>query len=202
MPAVTRWMLIAAVVGVVAIGPIVHFRAVYAREKRLKVVEPGKVYRSGQMTADGFENAVREFGIRTVFNFQDEFPDPDLERHFLGGGTVRESELCKQLGVRYVFLPPDLLPRRAIPARRPAAIDTFLEILDDPASYPILLHCKAGMHRTGVMTAVYRMEYDGWDWRQALDELKANGFSEWQSTGANDYVMQYLLTYRRGVRRE
>ena len=51
------------------------------------------------------------------------------------------------------------------------------------------------------MTAVYRMEYDGWSPKQAIQELKANGFGEWPCTAANDYITQYILTYQRGVRR-
>ena len=35
--------------------------------------------------------------------------------------------------------------------------------MDDPDSYPVLIHCNAGLNRTGVMVAVYRMEYQGWD---------------------------------------
>jgi protein tyrosine/serine phosphatase len=58
------------------------------------------------------------------------------------------------------------------------------------------LHCKAGLHRTGVLTAVYRMEYEGWSPQQALAELKANGFGDSKATSANDYIVQYILAYR------
>jgi hypothetical protein len=50
------------------------------------------------------------------------------------------------------------------------------------------------------MTAVYRMEYENWSPGQAHRELKANGFGEFASTAANDYITQYILTYRRGIR--
>ncbi len=75
-----------------------------------------------------------------------------------------------------------------------------MRIVNDPANYPILVHCFAGMHRTGVMTAVYRMEYQGWGPQEALHELKENGFQEFDCTSANDYITQYILTYRRGIR--
>ena len=57
-----------------------------------------------------------------------------------------------------------------------------------------------GTALTGVMTAVYRMEYQGWSWREALDELKAHGFGAFACTAANDYITQYVLTYRPGKR--
>jgi hypothetical protein len=87
-----------------------------------------------------------------------------------------------------------------VPQQRPRAIDRFLALMDDRDNYPVLIHCRAGLHRTGVMTAVYRMEYDGWSPQQAIRELKANGFGEWPCTPANDYITQYILTYQRGVR--
>jgi tyrosine-protein phosphatase SIW14 len=72
--------------------------------------------------------------------------------------------------------------------------------MDDPTNYPVLIHCRAGLHRTGVLAAVYRMEYDGIGSEEAIQELKAHGFGEWPCTSANDYIKQYILTYRRGLR--
>ncbi len=202
MPGWLRWALGVAVAALVTLVPVLFFRVVYVHGKRLRVVTPGRVYRSGQMTADGFSEAVARYGIRTIINLQDEYPDPDVGLDYLGTGTVKETDLCRELGVHYVYLPPDLVPRRWLPARRPKALDRFLAVMDDPASYPVLLHCKAGLHRTGVMVAAYRLEYEGWKPAAALDELRANGFGEWASTAANDYVLDYILAYRPGVRRQ
>jgi tyrosine-protein phosphatase SIW14 len=200
MPTYVRWILGLVIAVLVTIVPAVHFRWVYTHGKRLREVTPDKFYRSGEMTAAGFREAVAFYHFRTVVNLQDEYPDPNLSENYFGNGTVKESELCRRLGVRYVYLPPDLIPRRQVPGHRPQAIDSFLSLLDDPANYPVLIHCRAGLHRTGVMTAVYRMEYQGWGPRQAIEELKANGFGEWPCTAANDYITQYILTYQRGLR--
>jgi hypothetical protein len=200
MRAWVRWTLAAGVAAMVTVGPVAFYRCVYVHNRRLREVSPGRVYRSGQMTEDGFADAIERWNIHTVINFQDEYPDPDISRDCLGLQTVKESELCERLGVRYVFLQPDLIPRRQVPEHRPRAIDEFLALMDDPSAYPVLLHCRAGLHRTGVMVAVYRMEYDGWGPQQALQELRDNGFGLWASTGANDYITQYILTFRRGVR--
>jgi tyrosine-protein phosphatase SIW14 len=196
-----RWTLIAAMVGIVGIAPVVYFRYVYDTHKRLRIVRPERVYRSGQMTADGFADAVERYGIRTIINVQDEFPDPDLSVSFWSRGTVKESELCDRLRVRYVHLSPTLISRRLIPAQRPPAIDEMLALLDDESNYPVLIHCHAGLHRTGILTAVYRMEYEGWSQEEAYREMKAEGFGPWVCTSANDYVTQYVLNYRRGVRK-
>jgi protein tyrosine/serine phosphatase len=201
MPATLRWCLGVVLAGFVTVVPVVHYRCDYTLEKRFREVTPGALYRSGEMRADGFAMAVQRYGIRTIVNLQDEFPDPDIATGYFGGPTIKESDLCHRLGARYVFIRPELLPHALVAEQRPEAIDQFLKLLDDSASYPILIHCRAGLHRTGVMAAVYRMEHDGWTPFQALAELKANGFGEWPCSDANDYITQYILTYHPGVRR-
>jgi len=200
MSGAIRWTLVAALVGVIVVAPMVYFRCVYDTHKRLRIVDPGRLYRSGQMTADGFADAVERYHIRTILNVQDEVPDPDIDLSFWSGRTIKESELCRELGVHYVHLMPTLISRRAIPQHRPQAIDHLLAVLDDESSYPVLIHCHAGLHRTGILTAVYRMEYQGWTVDEAFREMKAQGFGPWVCTSANDYVTQFVLTYIPGVR--
>jgi protein tyrosine phosphatase (PTP) superfamily phosphohydrolase (DUF442 family) len=201
MARIVRWAFLATIVALLAVVPLVHFRWLYARGKRLREVEPGRVYRSGQMNADGFRDAHDRLGIKTVVCLRDDDPDPDVALGFLPGcGAVKESELCARLGMRFVFIAPDLVPRRAVPRRRPEAVERFLEIMDDPESYPVLIHCNAGLNRTGVLVAVYRMEYGGWTRDEAFRETLDQGFGRSQCTAANDYIMQYVLTYEPGLR--
>ena len=68
--------------------------------------------------------------------------------------------------------------------------------MDDPESHPVLLHCRAGLHRTGVLVATYRQEFDGWGPFAALQELKEHGFGDKAATAANDYIRQYVLNFR------
>jgi tyrosine-protein phosphatase SIW14 len=194
---VIRGLLVICVVLLVGVLPAIWYRAGYVNGKRLRLVVPGRFYRSGQMTAEGFADTFARLGIRTVINVQDDFPDPDLEQNFFSRKTVKESDWCAGHGVRYVALSPDLIARRRVGTSHPAVIDEFLQIMDDNRNYPVLIHCKAGLHRTGVLCAVYRMEYQDWSPAEAFNELKANGFGDWVCTSANDYVEQYVLAYRR-----
>ena len=190
-----RWTLVASIVLIVGVAPVAYYRDLYAYSKRLKEVEPGRLYRCGQMTADGFTEAVEQLHIKLVINVQDDFPDPDIYDSFLSNRTVKESELCRRLGVRYQFIAPDLVHPSEAAEKHPQSIDHFLALLDDKSNYPILLHCKAGLHRTGVLAAVYRMEYQGWTPGEAFREMKGHGYGPWACTAANLYVSQYVLNY-------
>ena len=198
---VAAWTMALAIAALVAGVPFVYYRYCYTYGKRLRPVAEGMVYRSGCMTADGLAHTIEKYRIRTVLNLMEEFPDPILSAGFFDTRQVREKELCRKLGATMINLTVDLIAANRVGKERPAAIETFLELMDNPETYPALIHCKAGLHRTGVIVAVYRMEYDGWTPHQAMGELKANGFGEFAATSANEYVMQYILAYEPGIRR-
>lgn len=152
------------------------------------------------MTAEGFRHAVETYGIRCVVNLQNEDEkDRDLVRSWWDGRKVTEAEFCKELGVKYIQLAPDLVPRTSRPGTRPKVIEEMLRVYDDPGNYPILIHCKAGLHRTGILSAIYRMEYEGWTPDQAYRELGLHGFGK-ECHEANDYVREYVLEYQPGLR--
>ncbi|MFO0849743.1 MAG: tyrosine-protein phosphatase [Gemmataceae bacterium] len=201
-----RWAL-GILVAVAVVGvPFGYFRAGYVHAKRLRVVTDGKVYRSGQLPADGFREAFRRFDIKTVINLQEEARDPHIPRTWLtswvGKPDVLESELCKQSGVKYVTLDGGVLDTPDnTPGGRPKVIDDFLAICDDPANYPILLHCKAGLHRTGLLTAVYRMEYEKRPQAEVVREMLANGFGTFGATDGNAYLDRLIAKYEPGVRK-
>lgn len=46
----------------------------------------------------------------------------------------------------------------------------------EKAPKPILIHCKHGSDRTGVILAMYRIVFQNWTKEQALDELKNGGY--------------------------
>ena len=76
-----------------------------------------------------------------------------------------------------------------------SSLMNILDVLDDPENYPILIHCKAGLHRTGLLTAIYRMKMQGWSKAEAVRELKANGFGNFAATRDNVYLERLILNY-------
>jgi protein tyrosine/serine phosphatase len=195
MPNVARWIL-ALVVAIVAIAPpIAFFRFQYIHAKRFREVTPERFYRSGQMTAAGLREIVAKYGIKTVINLQHEEPDPLLLDRWMGSGIIRESELCRDLNVKYLLLKPDVIPKGHPKDQVPPVVDEYLSILDDQSTYPVLIHCKAGLHRTGRLTAIYRMEYHGWSQGEALRELRANGYGNFMASEADEFIIQFIKNY-------
>lgn len=64
-------------------------------------------------------------------------------------------------------------------------------IQDAEAKGPVLMHCKHGSDRTGLMAAMYRVVVQGWNKEDALKEMTEGGFGD--STHFRDgvrYMMQ------------
>jgi protein-tyrosine phosphatase len=115
-------------------------------------------------------------GIRTVIDLRSD--DVDAE----------DRLLVERAGMKYVRIP---MTTHVPPTS--AVIERFLGLVDDPKSQPVYVHCVGGRHRTGVMTAVYRMVREGWAADRAFKEMKAYRF------GA-DYLhpefKKFVYTYR------
>jgi protein tyrosine phosphatase (PTP) superfamily phosphohydrolase (DUF442 family) len=201
MPVWLRWVCGAAVAAFVIGVPAAHFRATYAHAKRLRVVTDGKLYRCGQLTADGFRDAVRRYGIKTVVNLQEEARDPLIPERWQAKPSVRESEVCAELGVKYVSLDGGVLDDPGQdPGSRPRIIDDFLSVVTDAANQPVLFHCKAGLHRTGLLAAVYRIDQENWSKARAVRELRANGFGTFAATEGNEYIKRFIVDLKTGGR--
>lgn len=58
-----------------------------------------------------------------------------------------------------------------------AMLKYFLRLVNDPANGAVYVHCKGGRHRTGAMTAAYRLTHDGWTAEQAFEEMLRYDFN-------------------------
>jgi tyrosine-protein phosphatase SIW14 len=139
--------------------------------KNFHVVRPGVLYRSAQLTPTGLRRVVHDQRIRTVVNLRE--------------GTARfdlaEEEFCRREEIRFIRLPPKGWDDSFGPAGVDDNVRVFLDVMRDPANYPVLVHCFAGIHRTGAYCAVYRMEFEGWDNASAIAEVKAMGYDNFDN---------------------
>ncbi|HMP15513.1 MAG TPA: tyrosine-protein phosphatase [Gemmatales bacterium] len=161
------------------------------------VVDPGVLYRSGQLSAKGLAKILYEHNIGTVINLRGNSQGQQ------NASVIMEEEVCFKNFVQHVTLPLGSTEQRAQATAEEAhalvdkAAQQFLQILSDPITYPrpILVHCLAGIHRTGVMAALYRMEIQGWSKEHALAEMKALGYDNFvQYDPVRDYVVHWSPT--------
>lgn len=95
-------------------------------------------------------------GVKTIINLTS---DED--------GPADEQRAVEKAGMHYVHIP---MSTRRAPTEK--ELTAFFAVVNDEASGPVYVHCVGGRHRTGVMTAVYRMNKDGISGEQAFKEMK------------------------------
>jgi tyrosine-protein phosphatase SIW14 len=98
-------------------------------------------------------------GVKTIINLTSDDAD------------ANEQSLTERAGMKYLQFP---MTTRVAPTVK--MLSEFLAVVNDPASQPVYVHCVGGRHRTGLMTAVYRMTQDGWTADQAFKEMKRYKF--------------------------
>lgn len=113
-------------------------------------------YRGAQPAGQDYAD-LAALGVKTVINLIGDASDRDPQ----------EAALVERHGMRYVNIP---MSTRVAPTR--VQLEQFLALVNDAASQPVYVHCVGGSHRTGVMTAVYRMTHDGISGTQAFQEMK------------------------------
>ena len=107
------------------------------------------LYRSAQPTAEGMKQ-LEAMGVKTVVNLRQHHSDEDL----LAGLGLRGERIETSASGMTV-----------------EQVVQFLKIATDETRAPLLVHCKHGADRTGVMCAVYRIAVQGWTKSEALHEM-------------------------------
>jgi protein tyrosine/serine phosphatase len=115
-------------------------------------------FRGSEPDDDEYAN-LASFGIKTVVDLRSNDVDPE------------DRLLVERAGMTYVQIP---MTTHEPPTRE--VIDRFLQIVNEPENQPVYVHCVGGRHRTGVMTAIYRMTNEGWTADQAFKEMKVYRF--------------------------
>lgn len=146
-----RWFWIVLALPILVAGVYSYQRAKW---KRFAVVVPSAIYRSGQLSDATFQAAIKKLQLRTVICLNSERIEQERAR-------------CEEAGVAFV---PLTMPADGL--GEPELFAKALEILADPGQHPVLVHCSAGVARTGATIALHRIRYQGWTIEAALAELR------------------------------
>lgn len=132
-----------------------------------------RLYRSGQ-PREGSLSRLPQLGINTIIN--------------LRGTSTRtraEEAEARALGLNYFNI---ALPNWGRP--QDARVARVLAIIAAPESGRVLVHCKDGVDRTGMIVALHRMMHEGWTKDRALAEAERSGMRRiqvWMRDYAEDY---------------
>ena len=138
----------------------------------------------GQVNANYFRGAqpdgrdyndLAKLGVKMVIDLQRDF-DP------------AEQKLVEAAGMKFHRIG---MSTRVAPTKEQLA--SFLKLVNDPANQPVYVHCAGGRHRTGVMTAAYRIAHDQWTAEQAFKEMKQFKFG---ADFLHPEFKQFVQTYR------
>lgn len=110
-------------------------------------VDDGRFYRSAQLDRSELRHYIREYGIQTVINLRGASPDKEWYRD--------ELAACDEFGVEHHDI--------SMSARRIPHPEEVLELLRlfREAPRPILVHCQGGSDRSGLASALWKIEQMG-----------------------------------------
>jgi protein tyrosine/serine phosphatase len=158
-PGTGRKIALIAVVVLVGVAALAGASRRDVVPKNFGIVEPGKVYRSGQMTPGAFRRTHERFGFRTVIDLGSYEPN---ER-----GEVRNQRVVDALAIpRYV------LDLEGDATGNPNYYVQALRLMMDPAKQPVLVHCGAGSERTGCVIILYNHLVHGVPIENGLTEAR------------------------------
>jgi len=137
-----RWRFLLAMGAVLAAAIVYGLYYIGVFTNNFRVVSPGKVYRSAQMTEQDIRATISAQGIRTIINLCGGKREPWYRA---------EVKVAKELGVRHVDIG---ISAEKLPP--PEKLEALLQVFAE-GPYPILIHCRAGADRSGLASTIYRV---------------------------------------------
>ncbi|MEI7474920.1 MAG: tyrosine-protein phosphatase [bacterium] len=118
-------------------------------------------YRGGQPKNKGYKE-LSQLGIKTIIDLR------QFDR-----STKKEEKLVEKYCIKFISIPMN-------PFNPPSQeqIKYFFSIINNPQNQPVFVHCREGKDRTGIMTALYRINEYNWTTEQAYQEMLTLGYHQ------------------------
>ena len=133
-------------------------------------------YTRGAEPASGGIETLTRLGVKTVVDLRSIYDHTD-----------QVGLAAEKAGLRYYWLPLGVWnPATDAQARE------FVALVTDESKGPFYIFCDDGLHRTGEMSAIYRVAHDRWSAEQSLKEMDEVGFNPYYYS-----LRSYVWTYAR-----
>lgn len=124
-------------------------------DPKISQIAPG-IYRGGQLRTAADYQQLRRHGIKSVIDL----------RQFRRIAMAREARRLAAMGINYYAIPVSVRPWRD------GSADRALRAVLNPQLQPVYVHCNLGKDRVGLVTALYRVRYQGWSRADADREMQ------------------------------
>ncbi|HLW67537.1 MAG TPA: tyrosine-protein phosphatase [Gemmataceae bacterium] len=123
----------------------------------LHSVQPGRVYRSSQLSPARLNQLIDRYHIHTIVNLRG--PCPEFTWYQDESRVSHERNVSQEdIVLSAIRLPP------------PAEVQRLVQVLEH-AQYPILLHCRQGVDRTGLAAVIVRLLEPGVSLAEARTQM-------------------------------
>ena len=131
---------------IVALVPGAHLANILVHGNFRPITE-GEAYRSGQINKGMLEQYLKEYRIKSVLNLRGENSGADWYED--------EIAVCSRLSVRHYDLAMNSTGKPT-----PAVVGKLMAIFRE-APRPVLIHCRSGSDRSGLVAALWKVVVDG-----------------------------------------
>ncbi len=145
--------------------------SVVHKQFNFHIVSPG-VWRSSQPNEESITK-MKEYGLKTIVNLR---RNESVNRW--------ERELAAKLSINYYSF-----PMSASVKQDKKKLAEVLRIISEPLNQPALIHCYAGKDRTGLIAALYQLEFSNAKFDDLHKEMLMYGYSE-------DFFPEIIKTVR------
>ncbi|MEW5819666.1 MAG: tyrosine-protein phosphatase [Cyanobacteriota bacterium] len=117
-------------------------------------------YRGANPPLEDYEK-LGKLGIKSIIDL----------RHMNNKKFTKLKTIANQYGIKYysIQMSPFTPPTKE-------QIKEFFDIVNNPDGQPVYVHCTYGKDRTGIMSALYRVNNYQWEYDQAYQEMISDGY--------------------------
>lgn len=157
--------------------------------RRFGVVEQGRIYRSGQISSSLIKKTLVRYKIRTIVSLTADYGN--------NADKTAEKEAAAELGIEMMVFP--------LGGSGTGDINNYAKAIaaicrSKKEQKPVLVHCSAGVQRTGGVIAAYQLLVEKKDAASVVDEMRRYGWNPKDNTALLPYLnsnMKELATLLR-----